>query len=246
MATFLSYNNRLPDPTFFVNEAGAIGVGAGYKGPGFASVRVSDTESTQVSRTVSGRGVSRSTASQHWEISIRYNPMTRDEFDVVDTFLQSRGGRRYPFFVVLPQYSKPRNVAFANYVTSVPQRVAQPTAAGAPTLLMESNNGSAVQGLPKMGDMFTISDPANINHMKVYKVLGVEDSNYYRAGTTAPPVGKYRVRTNPPLQRFTNQNATVNWINPAFRVVMKGDVIEHELDTENTYQFGLELEEIQP
>jgi hypothetical protein len=41
-------------------------------------------------------------------------------------------------------------------------------------------------------------------------------------------------------------NALVIFVDPMFRVMLRGDVLEHELDTENTFEFGLELEEILP
>jgi hypothetical protein len=244
MATFLNFNDRLPDPTFGVNDTGVIDA-AGTQGPGFASVRMGSSEDDQVSRTRSGRGVHRSGASQFWTISIKYNPMTREEFDVVDTFLQARKGRRIPFFVVLPQYSKPKLATFATFVTANPMRVALSAAAGSDKITMDAS-GTPITGLPKPGDFFTITDPGDINHLKAYKVTRVETPDYYQSGTTAPPANSIRVHTNPPLQRFTTMNAAVNWMNPKFRVMMVGNVLEHELDTENTFEFGLQLEEIMP
>lgn len=244
MVTFAGFNNRLPDPTFGVNDAGVVDA-AGVKGPGFSSVRMSSSEDNQVSRTRSGRGVHRSDASQYWNISIKYNPLTRDQFDVVEAFLEARKARRYPFFVVLPQYAKPRDATFAAFVLATPMRAAAITAAGSNTLLIDAN-GTTILGTPKMGDFFTITDAADINHLKAYKVTRVETPAYYQTGTTAPPANSMRIHINPPLQKSTALGATINWINPQFRVAMKGDVLENELDTEGTFDFGLELEEIMP
>ncbi len=244
MATFTIFNDRLPDPMFGVNDSGVVDA-AGTKGPGFASVGMSSSEDTQVSRTISGRGVHRSQASQFWQIRIKYNPMTRNEFDVVDAFLQARKGRRSPFYVVLPQYSKPKDVAFATQAASTIGRVLYSTAAGSDRVSMDMS-AAPISGSPKPGDFFTITDPNDINHKKAYKVTRVETPAYYQAGTTAPPANSFRVHVNPPLQKFTTIGAIVNWINPQFRVMLQGDVLEHELDTENTYEFGLNLEEIMP
>lgn len=244
MPAFTNFNERLPDPTFGVNDFGVVDA-AGVRGPGFASVRLSSSEDNQVSRTRSGRGVHRSSETQFWNISIRYNPMTREEFDVVDTFLQARKGRRKPFFVVLPQYSKPKNPNFATFAAANIQRVTQSTAAGSSTVLIDAN-GAAIASLPKPGDFFNIVDPADINHLKAYKVTRIETNQNWKSGTTQPGANQYRVHINPPLQRFTFDGATVRWINPQFRVMLKGDVLEHELSTENTFEFGLELEEIMP
>ncbi len=244
MVTFTTFNDRLPDPTFGVNDSGVVDA-AGVKGPGFASVRLSSSEDTQVSRTISGRGVHRTTATQHWEMSIKYNPLTRDQFDVVNTFLQARKGRRKPFFVVLPQYSKSKSVAFAALAAVTNFRAAQATAAASDKILIDGN-GATVASYPRPGDFFTITDAGDINHFKAYKITRVETPTYYQAGTTAPPANSFRVWTNPPLQKFTNADAVINFVDPKFRVMMKGDILEEELDTENTYQFGLDLEEIMP
>jgi hypothetical protein len=244
MATFLSFNNRLPDPTFGVNDAGVVDA-AGLTGPGFASVRMSDSEETQVSRTRSGRGVHRSDGNQYWTISIKYNPMTRDEFDVVDAFLQARNGRRNPFFVVLPQYSKSKNSVFAALAAGTPLYTVGSTAAGSNTITIDGG-GATVNSYPKPGDFFNISDGSDINHLKAYKITRVETPAYYQTGTTAPPADSFRVHTNPPMQRFVTDNALVIFVDPMFRVMLRGDVLEHELDTENTFEFGLELEEILP
>ena len=117
MATFTTFNDRLPDPTFFVTDAGSVDV-SGNVGPGFASVSINSNRPVQASRTISGRGITRETGAHFWEININYHPMTRTEFDVVSTFLDARNGRLNPFYVVLPQYSKPRNATFATAVNT--------------------------------------------------------------------------------------------------------------------------------
>src|SRR6476469_2884549 len=125
MATFTTFSNFLPDPTHPITKAGDLSVPLGTPGPGFSAVGFQSITDTQVSRTVSGRGVTRDGGSQHYEFTISYNPMFRYQFDPVDTFLAGRNPRKEPFYVVLPQYSKPKNAAYATLVlTSVPTVVA--------------------------------------------------------------------------------------------------------------------------
>lgn len=243
MPTFTSFNNRLPDPTFGVNDAGATDI-AGSKGPGFAKVSVQSHRPAQVSRTNSGRGVHRETASHHWEISITYNPMTRDSFDTVSSFLDARNGRMNPFFVVLPQHSKPKNPVFAQFAINNVIRASGAHIAGSPYILMSAS--TPLSSYPKPGDYFTINDASDINHLKAYKVSRVETASTYQAGTTPPTASQVRVHTTPPLEKSVANSAIINWIDPAFRVIQKGDVQEYELDTDNLYQFGLQLEEILP
>lgn len=246
MAIFSSFNNRLPDPTFAVSTAGAQDI-LGKKGPGFAGVTVRSVRPAQVSRTVSGRGVHRETGAQHWELNITYNPMKRDDFDVVSTFLESRNGRLRPFYVVLPQYSRPKDPTFAFYAASNSITVYQAHSAGDSTVHMKTPTSLlAINAWPKPGDYFNIDDPGNVNHKKAYKVVAVENTNNRHTSTPALGSTDILVHCMPPLRRDVAHLAVVRWINPEFRVIQKSDVMEYALDKDGLFQFSLDLEEIQP
>ena len=83
---FTSFANRLPDPAFKITEAGE-NANSGDAGPGFASVKFSSEQPISVSRTNSGRVITRAIVSHKWKINITYNPMTRNEFEPVYNFL---------------------------------------------------------------------------------------------------------------------------------------------------------------
>ena len=236
MPVFTSFSDLLPDPNNKINTAGAVDA-TGTAGPGFAKVKFTSDNTTQVSRTISGRGVTASPSYHKWSFDISYNPMTRSEFDPVSTFLESRRGRLNPFYVILPQHAAPKDSAFAaNTLT------ASATVAGSPTLMI---NGVST-GEPSPGDFFTITDSSDSNHKKAYKVLRVETSATYQSGTTAPTATQRRLWTQPPITRAVSAGATVNFVNPKFRVTQKGDTLEYDLDTDNLYQFSLSLEETLP
>lgn len=236
MATFTSFSDLLPDPNNKINNAGAVDA-AGTAGPGFAKVKFTSDNTTQVSRTISGRGVTASPSYHKWAFDISYNPMTRAEFDPISTFLESRRGRLNPFYVILPQHAAPKDSAFAaNTLT------ASATLAGSPTIMI---NGVST-GEPSPGDFFTITDPADANHKKAYKVLRVETSSTYQTGTTAPTGTQRRLWTQPPITRAVSAGSTLTFVNPKFRVTQKGDTLEYDLDTDNLYQFSLSLEETLP
>lgn len=240
MPAFSAFSNILPDPINKITDAGVYTTGVGNAGPGFAGINFRSSRTTQVSRTNSGKGIHRERDSQYWSFSIQYNPMLRDEFDVVDAFLQRRG-RLNPFFVVLPQYSKPRDTTFATYAAANTITTAA-QAAGKSTLLI----GPSIVGTPKFGDMLTITDPADTNHMKVYKVVGVETNADYQTGTTQPTTGQRKIHVSPPLFRDVSSGSVVNFINPKFRVYPTSDVQEHSLDKDGLYEYSFEVEEIQP
>ena len=259
MATFTNFSDLLPDPNFGINSAGATFSNSsqfsttstkvldGVAGPGFAKIKFTSDNTTQVSRTISGRGVTASPSYHKWSFDISYNPLTRDEFDPVGAFLESRRGRLNPFYVILPQHAKPKNTTFAAYTLANLSAitVASATAAGSPTLML--NGFSAISGSPSPGDFFTITDSSDVNHKKAYKVVRVEDNGTYQTGTTAPALNtQRRVWTQPPISRAVAATAVINFINPQFRVIQKGDTMEYDLDTDNLYQFSLSLEEILP
>lgn len=246
MPTFTSFSDLLPDPVNKINNAGAADA-SGNAGPGFAKIKFSSDNTTQVSRTISGRGVTASPSYHSWSFDISYNPMTRDEFDPIGTFLDGRRGRLNPFFVILPQHAAPKNATFAAYATANLNGItaAATTASGSPTLML--NGFSAISGSPSPGDFFTITDSSDVNHKKAYKVLRVEDNGTYQIGTTVPTLNtQRRVWTQPPISRAVTSGAIINFINPRFRVIQKGDTLEYDLDTDNLYQFSLSLEEILP
>lgn len=244
MATFTDFSDLLPDPDNKINDAGATDA-SGNTGPGFAKINFRSVNSdVQKSRTRSGRGVNASPASHWWEFDISYNPLTRAEFEPVNSFLEFRKGT-YPFYVILPQYNSPRDSTFATYLASNTVSLDGNFSAGSQSIDIQGSTGT-ISGDPKPGDFFTITDGADANHTKAYKVVRVETSTTYRTADGAVAVGTRRIHIQPSLARDTADNSTLNFVNPRFRVQQKGEIVEYELDTQGLYQFSLALEEIQP
>lgn len=244
MTTFSTFSDLLPDPNNKINAAGATDNTGGSAGPGFAKVKFSSQNQTQVARTISGRGVTASPGYHMWSFDISYNPLTREEFEPVSAFLEGRRGRLKPFYVILPQHSRPQNSSFRTLCEGNLNAITVSGAhnAGAQNLMI---NGVS-SGTPKIGDFFTITDPSDTNHKKAYKIVRVEDSTTYQTGTTAPTSTQRRIWTQPALSRAVTSGSVVNFVDPKFRVIQKGDTFEYDLDTDNLYQFSLSLEEILP
>lgn len=242
MATFNSFTNILPDPSNPIGDAGEASP-TGTPGPGFSAIGFQSITNTQVSRTISGRGVQRDGGSQHWEFTISYNPMFRYQFDPIDTFLLGRNPRRDPFYVILPQHARPKDPTFANFMLS---NSVYTSGYSAGASVMDVTSSSTIQGLPKSGDVFTITDPLDFNHQKAYKITGVETPTTYQNGTAAPGANVLRLHFAPPLTRNLKTQVTLNFINPKFRVISKSDVQEYALNTDNLYSFSLAVEEIMP
>ena len=232
---FTSFANRLPDPVFKITEAGENS-NSGLAGPGFASVKFSSEQPISVSRTNSGRVITRAIVSHRWKINITYNPMTRDEFEPVYNFLLEKRGRLKPFFVKLPQHS-PRTTTSGTYT------IQGPVTAGTSSLL--TTVGSLSGGL-RPGDMININDSQNSNHTKAYQIVRVNDStNKLSSDSDLNLAAERRLFIVPPLARDVTNSSTVTYDTPLIRVILTSDVQAYDLGTNNLYKFSLSLEEAQ-
>ncbi len=245
MATYSNYLDTLPDPNNPIGEAGEAS-SSGSKGAGYSAVKLSSEHKIMNTRTNSGRLISRELSGHKWNINISYNPMTREEFEPVYTFILQKRGSMVPFLVSLPQYKQPKNTTFATFVASnnfSPDNAGEP---GDTTMVIDNASYDAsTNGTARPGDIFTIID-ADSNHKKAYQITRVETYDLSEAGTTAPDSDQLRIHFVPALQRAVTTNATLTFDNPKFRVVLKNDIQEYSLNTENLYSFSLELEEAQP
>jgi hypothetical protein len=244
MATFTSFLDILPDrsnPIGIGGQALATGSG-GTNGPGFASVSFSSEAPIQMSRTNSGRVITRSIAGHKWSIQIKYNPMTRDQFEPVYNFLLEKNGRLNPFFVKLPQQSTSRNAAFTS---ANPTITTATTGAAGSGFIQQAGHNTTEATQPQPGDMFTITDTNDSLHTKAYRVTRIMGNGTYNSALHSQPTTAQRiVYFTPHLQRAVAQGATCDYT-PLIRVMLKTDVQSYSLGTNNLFSFSLNLEEAQ-
>ncbi len=242
----MTYMVKLPDPVNKIMDSGLQDNSNGTAGPGFASVQLSSVQPTMGDRTNGARYISRSLAKQHWTISINYNPLTRDEFEPVNSFLMSRQGSLLPFFVTLPQYSTTRNLTFFTYAQSNDLSVVGLVPSGSTRMLVDGFTSAS--GSPRPGDMFNIVDSFNSNHVKAYMVTRVETAaDHSSVFTPTDPTAAQRVvHFNPPLTYETQNNSVVDFTESNIRVVQTGDTTEYSLGVNGLYNFSLKLEEALP
>ena len=237
MSNFSAFANRLPDPAYKITEAGD-NHSSGTAGPGFASVKFTSEQPVSISRTNSGRVISRAIVGHRWKINISYNPMTREEFEPVYSFLLEKRGRLKPFFISLPQYNSPRTS------TSGTISVDGAITAGASNFKVDGF-GSVTGGL-RPGDMFNFNS-SNSNHKKAYQITRVLTNSDYLTGGTQPATDERIYYVTPPIEKAVEDNATIDYgSDTLIRVVQAADVQEYDLGTNNLYQFNLSLEEAQP
>ena len=247
MATFTSFLDVLPHPDNPIGSAGqALSTGSGgVAGPGYASVTFSSEAPIQVSRTNSGRVITRASAGHKWNIQIQYNPMTRDQFEPVYSFLLEKNGRLNPFFVQLPMHTTSRNSAFHTHQGSNSITTATTGSAG-DGFLLTAGHSSTQTTEPQPGDMFTITDTNDSLHTKAYRVTRVMNNATYNSSIHSQPTTSQRILYfTPNLARAVSGSAELDFGNPNIRVIQKADVQQYQLGTNNLYQFSLNLEEAQ-
>lgn len=209
----MAIQNTLPDPSNQITPAGQSG--SGSFGPGFQSVKITSVQPIMRDRTNSGRIISRSHAYHKWEVQISYNPLTKDEFDPIYTFLMDKRGSLQPFFVSLPQYKN----------SGITSRTISATAnAGKTTVSVNSSTNM------KPGMLFTVTDSQDSSHTKAYMVTQVLSST--------------SLKISPALAKKVIGGATINFTDPQLKVIQTSDTREYTLNTNNLYSFSLKLEEV--
>jgi hypothetical protein len=247
MGSFTDFSNVLPNPSNSIAYDGSSESGnAGYAaGPGYASVKVSSKFRTSKDRTNTGRHIARSKAFQNYNVDIRYNNLTQEEFNTVYGFLLEKQGMLKTFFVPLPQYDNPQD---STLLTSSPPfsfTTNGSTSAGSTTItVQDAGYSSANDGTLRPGDMITFTDSSDSNHLKAYKITRVETNADY-TGSVQPLITQQRLHISPPLQKTVSSGSTVNYENPKLKVIMKSDDVNYELKTNNLYSLSLSVEEVQ-
>ena len=253
MGQFDTFQNILPDPNNYLSDAGSASTsetGASL-GPGFTEVKFSAKQPVMMTRTNSGRVITRSIAAHSWSMNISYNSLTREEFEPVFSFLMARQGKLNPFLIELPQYVSALDSTFATYMTNNPNDLflaepATPVAAGRTYFRLSFVAGG---GSPRQGDIFRILDGTNTAHTKAYMVTRVETSTDYNNvfDTSTQPAGnQLRLHFSPPLVAAVPNSTKLDFTKPQIRVIQNSDVQEYSLGVDGLYKFGLQVEEAAP
>jgi hypothetical protein len=207
--------NTLPDPNNRINAAGEDS--SGSYGPGFSSVTLTSQQPTVMNRSNSGLAFRSINKYQKFMVDIKYNSLTKAEFNVVYPFLLQRQASLEAFFVELPQYGN--TSAGTKNITATAE-------AGVVELTLNSNTNINI------ADMFYITDPNDDSHVKTYKVTKI-NSNV--------------ITVTPPIQRKINVSLSgteqANFGTPRMRVVVPGNDIQYSVNAQGLYTFSVKLEE---
>ena len=247
----MAYMDILPDPTHKIKDTGVQDDTNGAAGPGFASVKFTSNQPTLTDRTRSGRVIQRSIQGHTWRVNIEYNPLTRAEFEPINSFLMAMQSNLQAFYVYLPQYLYSQNgpnetantFAYEQRTTGSSFIRAQGTIPAGSSYMAVSYPGTLA---PKPGDLFNIEDTNNSNHVKTYMVTRWETTGDHDTSPGAVTGGAERIHFNPPLTYSVANNMKLIFHKPKIRVISTKATQEYSLNTDNLFKFGLTLEEALP
>jgi len=221
----MAIQNTLPDPNNTITPSGeSTGAGA-IAGPGFSAVTVTSKQPISINRSNSGLAFRNVSKYQMFTVNISYNKLTKEEFNVVYSFLLEKQASLEAFFVQLPQYGS----------TSAGTKTIANGTWSAGTNQLALNNATDI--VP--GDLFSVTVPTDDTHVKVYKVTKINSSVI----TITPQLQR-------PINATSLTNDTVNFgasasggPPPKMRVTYTGSDIQYSIDASGLYSFSVKLEE---
>jgi hypothetical protein len=187
----MAFQNVLPDPNNTIGDTGKATVGGA--GPGYKSVSVTSKQDVMNERTNSGRLITRIASGHSWEVSIAYNPLTRAEFEPLNSFLLHKKGGLLPFFVSLPQNKVSQSIAFAKTVRPTTEAVGGVDGLGKEPLATH---------VPQSGGTFIVGQQ--------YKITDVTGGTNWSSvgGSTSASVGQLFVATAAGTSALTSAEPT--------------------------------------
>lgn len=239
----MAFVNRLPDPGFKINAQGLEDPIMGLPAPGFKGVNLTSIKDRELVKTRSKRAISVSTGSHEWQFSIQYNPMTEAQKRALEAFVYGHGIVENPFYVVLPNYSKPLGTFGTSGVDDYIAKTAR-TAGSTYIDMIRPASASITGKIPSAGDMFNINNSGDFLHQNTYKVGWVETPTAFN--TSSPGANTVRIHIFPSLQRSIAINSNINFFNPKFRVISKSTEFSTSTDAFGRSILSLDVEEVLP
>ena len=212
----MAIQNTLPDPTNKINAQGNIDA-SGNPGPGFSAVTVTSKQPISINRSNSGLAFRNVSKYQLFTVNISYNKLTKEEFNVVYSFLLEKQASLEAFFVQLPQYGN--------------------SSAGTKNIIADASAGTNQLSLSSVddispGDLFSVTVPTDDTHVKVYKVTKINS-----------PVITITPQLQRPIDFDSSGTETANFGVPKMRVTYTGSDIQYSVDASGLYSFSVKLEE---
>ena len=182
--------------------------------PVFQSVNLKSNDKTLTSQTVNGRTQSRKLASQYWEFSAKYPPMTQADFMPVYAYVMKQQGQSETFTVRIPVLEDARGTASGTFVVSSAKL------AGQTTIAVGGITGTVVEG-----------DMIKFSHDKVYMVVGHTETS----GSTTS------IEIQPPLRSSVAINETINYDNVEMKVRLRNDIQSFGMSNDGLFRYEVDF-----
>ena len=182
--------------------------------PVFQSVNLKSVDKTLTSMTVNGRTQSRKLASQYWEFSAKYPPMTQADFMPVFAYVMQQRGQSETFTVRIPVLEDARGTASGTF------RVNGAKASGQTTIVVDGITGTIVEG-----------DMIKFTHDKVYMVV----SHTETGGNTTS------IDIQPPLRSSVANDQVITYDNVTMKVRLKNDIQSFGLSNDGLMRYEVDF-----
>ncbi len=213
----MAIQNTLPDPNNTITPSGESTGSGAVVGPGFSAVTVSSKQPVSINRSNSGLAFRSINKYQNFTVNISYNKLTKEEFNIVYSFLLEKQASLEAFFVQLPQYGNS---------SAGTKNITADASAGANQLTLANTTNISP------GDLFSVTIPSDDTHVKVYKITKIVSS----VVTITPQLQR-------PIDVSNSGTETANFGVPKMRVTYTGSDIQYSVDASGLYSFSVKLEE---
>jgi len=213
----MAIQNTLPDPNNTITPSGESTGSGAVAGPGFSAVTVSSKQPISINRSNSGLAFRSVNKYQNFTVNISYNKLTKEEFNIVYSFLLEKQASLEAFFVQLPQYGN---------TSAGTKNITSDASAGANQLTLANTTNISP------GDLFSVTIPSDDTHVKVYKVTKIVSS----VVVITPQLQR-------PIDVSNSGTETANFGVPKMRVTSTGSDIQYSVDASGLYSFSVKLEE---
>lgn len=243
----------LPTPDHLYTSWGIEHV-SGLPGPGYANITLSSNSTILKNSVNSGRTEVAIGARHFWELSISYNKMPRDVFDVIYSFLLSKADKLEPFWVSLPQTQGQITTDFF-HDTQSQEKDSIYTTYFVATATKPEGDPIAPSSIPKVGDLFIwdyINATSGGSYKGMYQVTRVETPERYNFNKPILTNGvtSYEARIhfwppNPYLNTLENTPFSFDYLN--VKILSKPSTeIKYSLDSQNLYSIDFKATEVFP
>jgi hypothetical protein len=213
----MAIQNTLPDPNNSITPSGEDSGSGAVAGPGFSAVSVTSQQPISINRSNSGLAFRSVNKYQNFTVNISYNKLTKEEFNIVYSFLLEKQASLEAFFVQLPQYGN---------TSAGTKNITSDASAGSNQLILANTTNISP------GDLFSVTIPSDDTHVKVYKVTKIVSS----VVVITPQLQR-------PIDVSNSGTETANFGVPKMRVTSTGSNIQYSVDASGLYSFSVKLEE---